>query len=337
MSDQPPGDGVANIPRSGAAYPEAVCMGEVLIDFMPVDPGLRVGTIGAFDPAPGGAPANVAVGLARLGVRSAFLGRTAADGFGRFLLRSLADAGVDVDCLRIAPDARTPVAFVSLDEQGEREFLFYGEPMAGFSPADLDLEVVAAAPLLHFGSIGLIDPAARDASLLAVETACRHGRLVSFDANLRLSLWRDRETADRMIRRGIAKAAIVKLSDEELEFLTGTSEPAAGGRALWHDGLRLLVVTHGRQGCSFLTRDACGHVPGTTVATVDTTGAGDAFVAALLAGILEDVGTAFTAERLRSICRFANAAGALTTTSAGAIPALPDRDAINRLLGRQGA
>ena len=312
---------------------DVLCLGEVLIDFMPAGPA-QPGVIGAFDPAPGGAPANVAVGLARLGVRSAFMGRTAADGFGRFLARALTDAGVEVSRLRRVPDARTPVAFVSLDEDGEREFLFYGEPMAGFSAADLDLDAVAAARLLHSGSIGLIDPAAREASLLAVETARHHGRLVSFDANLRLALWPDRDTAERLIRQGIAAASIVKLSDEELEFLTGSADPDTAGRSLWHEGLRLLVVTHGRNGCTFLTADESGHVPGMTVTTVDTTGAGDAFVAALLAGILEDVITAITPDRLREICRFANAAGALTTTAPGAIPSLPDRAAVNQLLDR---
>lgn len=313
--------------------PDVLCLGEVLIDFMPAGPA-QPGVIGAFDPAPGGAPANVAVGLARLGVRSAFMGRTAADGFGRFLARALSDAGVDVSRLRLDPDARTPVAFVSLDEEGEREFLFYGEPMAGFSTADLDHDAIAAARLLHSGSIGLIHPAAREASLLAVETARRNGRLVSFDANLRLALWPDRDTAEGLIRRGIAAASIVKLSDEELEFLTGRADPEGAGRSLWHEDLRLLVVTHGRNGCTFLTADASGHVPGMAVTTVDTTGAGDAFVAALLAGILEDVDTAFTPDRLREICRFANAAGALTTTAPGAIPSLPGRAAVNRLLDR---
>lgn len=312
---------------------DVLCLGEVLIDFMPVGSS-RPGVIGAFDPAPGGAPANVAVGLARLGVRSAFMGRTAADGFGRFLASALTGAGVDASRLRRVSDARTPVAFVSLDEEGEREFLFYGEPMAGFSSADLDLDAIAAARLLHFGSIGLIEPAAREASLLAVETAHRYGRLVSFDANLRLALWPDRDTAERLIRQGIAAASIVKLSDEELEFLTGSADPDTASRSLWHQGLRLLVVTHGRNGCTFLTADASGHVPGLAVTTVDTTGAGDAFVAALLAGILEDVDTAFAPDRLHDICRFANAAGALTTTAPGAIPSLPDRARINQLLDR---
>ncbi|MFP5517994.1 MAG: carbohydrate kinase family protein [Alphaproteobacteria bacterium] len=324
------------LPPAASRYPDALCLGEVLIDFMPAG-AAQPGTIGAFAPAPGGAPANVAVGLARLGVRSAFMGRTAADGFGRFLSRALTDAGVDVSRLRRVPDAKTPVAFVSLDEEGEREFLFYGEPMAGFSAADLDLGAVAAARLLHSGSIGLIDPASREASLLAVETARRHDRLVSFDANLRLALWPDRATAERLIRQGIAAAAIVKLSDEELEFLTGDTDPETAGRSLWHEGLRLLVVTHGRNGCSFLTAEASGHVPGLTVATVDTTGAGDAFVAALLSGILEHTVAAFTPDRLHAICRFANAAGALTTTSPGAIPSLPDRAAVARLLDSQGA
>ncbi|WP_434621728.1 PfkB family carbohydrate kinase [Azospirillum sp. B2RO_4] len=321
------------MPSAALQPPDVICLGEVLIDFMPAGPA-QPGVIGAFDPAPGGAPANVAVGLARLGVRSAFMGRTAADGFGRFLARALTGAGVDASRLRLVPDAKTPVAFVSLDEEGEREFLFYGEPMAGFSSADLDFDAVASARLLHSGSIGLIDQSARDAGLLAVETARRNGRLVSFDANLRLALWPDRDTAERLIRQGIAAASIVKLSDEELEFLTGSADPDSAGRSLWHEDLRLLVVTQGRNGCTFLTADTSGHVPGIAVTAVDTTGAGDAFVAAMLAGILEDVDTAFTPGRLRDICHFANAAGALTTTTPGAIPSLPDRAAIDRLLGR---
>lgn len=336
MTGLPQDGDASDARRPDDSGPDVLCMGEVLIDFMPAAPGTASGGLVGFTPAAGGAPANVAAGLARLGVRSAFLGRTAADAFGRFLARALADAGVDARGLRLVPGAQTPVAFVSLDEEGEREFLFYGEPMAGFSPADLDLAAVAAARLLHSGSIGLIAPAAREANRMAVETASRHDRLVSFDANLRLSLWPDRDTAERLIREGIAAAGIVKLSDEELEFLTGSSEPDAAGRALWHENLRLLVVTHGRNGSTFLTRDACEHVPGMAVATVDTTGAGDAFVAALLAGILEDIGTAFTPGRLRGICRFANAAGALATTAPGAIPSLPDRDAVDRLLGAQG-
>lgn len=314
---------------------DALCLGEVLIDFMPTGRPDRPGGLSGFVPAPGGAPANVAVGLARLGLRSAFAGRTAADAFGRFLERSLAEAGVNVDGLRLVPGARTPVAFVSLDEQGEREFLFYGEPTAGLNPADVDVVEVEGARLLHFGSIGMIDPASRAATRLAVETARRHGRLVSFDANLRLMLWPNEDAAHAAIRQGIADATIVKLSDEELEFLTGSTDAEAGGRTLWHDGLRLLMVTHGRDGSSFLTAEACERVPGFAVTAVDTTGAGDAFVAALLAGILEDPATAFTPDRLRTICRFANAAGALTTTVSGAIPALPDRAAIRRLMDEQ--
>ncbi|NYZ15567.1 fructokinase [Azospirillum sp. RWY-5-1] len=319
--------------QSGGDAFDALCMGEVLIDFMPIRPGAPAGGIGAFTPAAGGAPANVAAGLARLGVRSAFLGRTGADGFGRFLAGALAGCGVDVGRLRLVPGARTPVAFVSLDNAGEREFLFYGEPMTGFGPGDLDLPAVEGSRLLHVGSIGLIDPSAREATLLAVEAARRHGRIVSFDANLRPALWPDLETARRMIRRAAGLATVVKLSDEELVFVTGSAVPDDGGRSLWHDDLRLLVVTHGRNGCTFLTRDACEHVPGVAVPTVDTTGAGDAFMAALLAGMLETPDFSCTAERVRPVCRFANAAGALSTTAAGAIPALPDRDAVLRLLG----
>lgn len=328
--------------RDGDAI-DALCLGEVLIDFMPVGavaPAAGIGAaapdvaIGAFEPAAGGAPANVAAGIARLGLRSAFAGRTGTDGFGRFLVRALAAAGVEVTHLRQVPGTRTPVAFVSLDEAGEREFLFYGEPMAGFGAADLDPAAVEGSRLLHVGSISLIDPTSRDATLDAVETARRRGRTVSFDANLRPALWPDPDSARAAIRRMIGRAAIVKLSDEELAFVSGSAAATEGGRSLWHADLRLLVVTHGRGGCTFLSADASGHVPGFDVPTVDTTGAGDAFMAGLLAGILEDPGFPYTADRLHAACRFANAAGALSTTARGAIPALPDPAAVRGLLDR---
>lgn len=314
---------------------DALCMGEVLIDFMPAEgpPPPGSGALGGFVPAAGGAPANVAAGLARLGLRSAFAGRSGADGFGRFLAGALTATGVDVSLLRLVPGTRSPVAFVTLDADGEREFLFYGEPTAGFCTADLDLAAIEACRLLHFGSIGLIDPASREATWTAVERAGRHGRLVSFDANLRPALWPDLETARRLIGEAIRTASIVKLSDEELDFIAGSGDPATAGRSLWHPGLRLLVVTHGRGGCTFVTADACERLPGLTVPTVDTTGAGDAFMAALLAGILAEHAFAYTPERLRPVCRFANAAGALSTTVRGAIPSLPDREAVERLLG----
>jgi len=312
---------------------DAICMGELLVDLVPTVTGTDLATAPAFEKAPGGAPANVAAGLGRLGVNSAFLGKVGDDGFGRFLAQALVQAGVDPGLLKFSTRANTPVAFVSLAADGEREFIFYGKLCADFGPDDIDEAAVARTRLLHFGSIGMIRPESRAATRKAVEIAHRHGILVSFDANLRRDLWPDDDSARQAIREGIAQAAIVKLSDDELEFLTGSGDPATGGRSLWHDGLGVLVVTHGSKGCTFLTPQGSDAVSGFTVQPVDTTGAGDAFMAGLLAGILEAPDFPPPIESLRGICRFANATGALATTARGAIPALPTRDRVQRLMG----
>jgi len=311
---------------------DAICMGELLIDFVPVTTGTDLVTATAFHKAPGGAPANVAVGLARFGVKSALMGSVGDDGFGRFLVKTLTDDNVDVSLLRRSSRNRTPLAFVSLAEDGEREFLFYGDISAGFSQDDVDFQAIERARLLHFGSIGLIPEPSCTATLLAVDAARAKGLHVSFDANLRLDLWPTADAAREAIREGIERASIVKLSEEELEFLTGTTDPVAGVAALRHAGTALIVVTHGGKGCTFVTAEAHGRVPGFKVQPVDTTGAGDAFVAGLLAGLLEGGDAPLTPERLYTMCRFANAAGALATTQRGAIPALPTRAEAMKLI-----
>jgi len=310
---------------------DAISMGELLIDFVPVTTGTDLLTATAFHKAAGGAPANVAVGLARLGVKSALMGKAGEDGFGRFLVKTLTDDGVDVSPLRRSRTTRTPLAFVSLAQDAEREFLFYGDISSGFCSDDIDFNAIEQARLIHFGSIGLIPEPSRIATLMAVDAARAKQLHVSFDANLRLDLWPTADAASEAIRDGIERATIVKLSEEELEFLTGKTDPVEGVRQLHHTGLKLVVVTHGKAGCTFVTDDTHGLVPGFTVKPVDTTGAGDAFVAGLLAGLLEG-DAPLTAERLTAMCRFANAAGALATTKRGAIPALPTRAEVEELV-----
>ncbi|PWC39834.1 PfkB family carbohydrate kinase [Azospirillum sp. TSO35-2] len=307
----------------------ALCLGEVLIDFVPTVTGRDLRTAEAFQKAPGGAPANVAVGLARLGgsLTSGMIAKVGDDGFGRFLVQTLADAGVDTALVRSDPANRTPLAFVSLAEDGDREFLFYGEPWGTLAPADIDHAAVAAAGLLHFGSVGLIGQSSRAATWAAADTASANGLTVSFDANLRPALWPDLGAARAAIAEGVARSSVVKLSDEELAFLTGSDDPAAG-RALWHDRMRALVVTHGAKGSTCLTRDGQVSVGGFTVQAVDTTGAGDAFMAAFLSGLLTEPDAP-----VEGLCRFANAAGALATTRRGAIPAMPTRAEVEALLG----
>jgi fructokinase len=317
--------------------PDVVCLGELLIDFVPTVTGTSLIDAPAFKKAPGGAPANVAVGLARLGVPSAFMGKVGDDPFGQFLAQTLADAGVDTGPLRYTPEARTALAFVSLRADGEREFMFYRHPSADMllTPGEIDQAALRGAKALHFGSISLIGEPSRSATLHAIEVARAAGCLISCDPNLRLALWPDRAAARDGLLLAIGQAQLVKISDEELRFLTGSDDPSAARRELWHDRLELMVVTLGSAGCVYFTREDEGVVVGCSVAAVDATGAGDGFVAGLLHGFIADRGIAGDPARLRELCRFANAVGALTTTERGAIPALPTRDRVLALLERQ--
>jgi fructokinase len=315
---------------------DAVCLGELLIDFVPAAIGHDAGQSEMFQKSAGGAPANVAVGLARLGISSAFMGQVGDEMFGHYLGATLAEAGVDVSPLRFTRAARTMLAFVSLAPNGEREFLFYRDPSADaiFSPADLDEAAIRRARLLHFGSISLIAEPSRAATLEAIGLARRHGLQVSYDPNLRLALWPDAGAARRGIELGLRQANIVKIAAEEASFLTGTDDPLRGARSLWHGEMVLMVVTLGAEGCIWLTRDADGAVPGFAVEAIDTTGAGDAFMAGLLSGLLETPHLLHDPAGLAGLCRFANAMGAMTTTNRGAIPALPKREAVEAFLRR---
>ena len=315
---------------------DVVSCGELLIDFVALRRGVRLVDAPAFRRAAGGAPANVAVGVARLGRRAAFLGQVGDDDFGHYLAETLARAGVDVRGLRFSPDARTALAFVSLRADGERDFLFYRHPSADmlWRPEDVDRAVASATRIFHFGSISLIEEPARSATLVAMETAREHGARLSYDPNLRLALWPSPEAARAGMLRGLEHAEIVKLSREELAFLTGSSDPAAA-RQLWHERLQLLVVTLGAAGCAYLTPQEEGEVPGFTVPVVDTTGAGDGFVAGLLVGLLEQ-GLDWSKRAVEQALRLANAVGALVCTRRGAIPALPTRRQVQRLLTMSG-
>ena len=318
---------------------DVVCLGELLIDFVPTVTGTSLIDAPAFKKAPGGAPANVAVGLARLGTPSAFMGKVGDDPFGRFLAQILAEAGVDVGPLRFSDAARTALAFVSLRADGEREFTFYRHPSADmlFTPEEVDVEAIRGARALHYGSISLISEPSRGATLHAIEIARAAGCLISCDPNLRLALWPDAEAAREGLRLAMSQAQVVKISDEELRFLTGSDDPAAARQQLWHDRLQLLVVTLGAAGCVYFVPDCEGVVVGFSVQSIDTTGAGDGFVAGLLHGLIRDPAAVRDQQRLREICRFACAVGALTTTERGAIPALPAYQRVHQFLNADSA
>lgn len=322
--------------------PEVVCLGEALIDLVSQKNGVGLEDAPGFRKAAGGAPANVAVGVSRLGRRSVFLGAVGADPFGVFLRRTLARAGVSVQGIRSVPDRRTALALVSLMGDGDRDFLFYGD-----RPAHLGLRLtlpmramIRRARIFHYGSISLIGSPARQATLAAIREARRARRFCSYDPNLRMNLWPDARTARRWMWEGLRHADCVKVNEEELAFLTGRREIARGLRALVEAGPRLAVATLGRGGCAYSGTPGEGKVPGFAAKVIDTTGAGDAFVAGMLAGLLDTSAdlsrTLPDASRLEAILTFANAAAALSTARRGGIPSLPSRRQVVAFLRAHG-
>jgi fructokinase len=303
--------------------PDVIALGELLIDFVPTVSGVTLIEAPAFKKAPGGAPANVAAGLAKLGVSAGFMGKVGDDAFGRFLVQTLQDVGVEVSRLRFSSEARTALAFVSLRADGEREFMFYRHPSADmlYTAKEVDTEYIRHANIFHHGSISLIGEPSRSATLCAIQAARDAGLTISYDPNLRLALWPNPSAAKEGMMLAWPLAQVIKINEDELVFLTGKNDYEAAARSLWHPGLRLMVVTLGKGGCIYLTPQFSGRVPGFVVEAVDTTGAGDGFVAGLLKGLLATPDP--DQRRLEEICRYANAVGALTTTQRGAIPALP--------------
>lgn len=313
--------------------PEIIVLGELLIDFIPTINGVTLIQAEVFKKAPGGAPANVAVGLSRLGLLSGFMGKVGDDSFGHFLAQTLVENGTDVSTLRYSQEARTALAFVSLREDGDREFMFYRLPSADmlYTMDEVDEEYIRSGRIFHFGSISLINEPSRSATLRAIEIAQNAGLLISYDPNLRLALWPGEEAARQGIRLGWQYAQIIKASEEEVLFLAGEADLQLAIRKLWHSRLRLLVVTRGKEGCIYFTHGYSGEMPGFNVQAIDTTGAGDGFVAGLLKGILEKSDWE-QPQVLHEICRYANAVGALTTTKRGAIPALPTKAEVESFL-----
>ena len=320
-----------------------ICLGEALIDFVADTAGVSLEECPGFRKAPGGAPGHVAVGLARLGVPASFVGKVGNEPFGRFLRDTFAAAGVDTGPMRLSSEARTGLAFVSLTANGERDFLFYRHPSADMLLRwdEVPETLFTDARILHHGSITLISEPSRTATIVAGAHAREAGCLVSYDVNLRLPLWPSEAAAREGIKEGLTGVHIVKVSEEEGEFLLDTHTPEETAAKLLLGGARLVVVTRGAAGayCRWWQEDHLQElaVPGFPVAAVDTTGAGDGFVAGLLAGVMaEPALERIVPERMQSILTVANAVGALTCTQKGAIPALPTQAQVARFLASHG-
>lgn len=321
-----------NGPVEQKESPLVVCFGEMLIDFVPTTNGLSLAEAPAFKKAAGGAPANVAVGIARLGGSSAFMGKVGEDEFGYMLANILKYNNVNNDGMRFDSSARTALAFVTLRKDGEREFMFYRNPSADMllQESELDFDLIKKAKIFHFGSISLITEPCKSAHIAAAKAAKDAGVLLSYDPNLRLPLWPSAESAREGILSIWDTADIIKVSEEEISFLTQGEDPYDDTvvRKLYHPSLKLMLVTEGADGCRYYTKEFSGRVRGLKVDAVDTTGAGDAFVAGILSQLAADINLIQDENRLREVLQFANACGALTVTERGAIPALPTREAV---------
>ncbi|MEL6308755.1 MAG: PfkB family carbohydrate kinase [Chloroflexota bacterium] len=318
---------------------QIVCMGELLIDFVALESGVTVGEASGFEKKAGGAPANVAVAIKRLSMDSAFITQVGDDPFGHYLAGVIAEEAVNTDGITFSKEARTMLAFVSLREDGERSFNFYRHPSADMlmTPDTVAYNVIDNSDLFHFGSITLISEPAKSATLAAAEYAKENGKLISYDPNLRLALWDDEQAAHKGMRLGFDYAHIVKISDEEQDVVLRAGETVAD---LWeqYPQLQLVMLTRGSDGCVMHTRNGDQHEhAGYSVKSVDTTGAGDTFMAGAVVGILEQLGDSkdFSTLDYAPILDLANAGGALATVGRGAIPSLPTREEVENFIAEQ--
>ncbi len=312
-----------------------LCFGEALIDLHASGVDER-GFANGFVPFAGGAPANVAVAVARLGGEARFAGMLARDRFGDFLLDSLRQAGVGTDDVKRTDAANSALAFVTLDERGERSFSFHRERSADllFRPADFRADTFRDVAVFHVCSNSMTDPALADATREGMQRAHGVGALTSFDLNLRPALWPPGTDPNPLLWPALHLADVVKLSAEEFTWLASDGEQAALDR-LWLGRTRLLVVTDGAKPLRWFHPDAEGELPGYAVDVVDSTAAGDAFIGGLLCCLAELEPTADRIDRLigelprlHAMLRFAAACGALTVTRQGSFAAIPTGDEV---------
>lgn len=306
---------------------DVAALGELLIDFT----CLSTDTDGYPTMAahPGGAPANYLAALTKFGAKTAMIGKVGSDAFGRLLIKTLKGAGIDTRGMLVSDDVFTTLAFVTLDDSGDREFSFARKPGADTQLRfeEIDLGVIDASKVLHFGTLSMTNEPARDATYKAVEYAAGHGKLISFDPNLRKPLWDDLEEAKRQMLWGLQHADVVKISDEETEFLFGLAPEEAAKHIIDSFGVRLVYVTCGAEGCFYRTKTASGFVKALSgIAVKDTTGAGDIFGGSAMYGLLRAGGVPekLTAEELENIVSFACASAGLSTTKAGGISSVPE-------------
>ncbi len=314
---------------------DVVALGELLIDFTASGESGQGNPL--FEANPGGAPCNVLAMLKKLDRSCAFVGKVGDDIFGRQLRQVAEEAGICMEGLSVDPAVHTTLAFVKTFPNGDRDFSFYRNPGADMMlrAEDLPEELISRARIFHFGTLSLTHEPVRSATQKALELARAGGALISFDPNLRPPLWDSMEEARQQIAWGLARCDVLKIADNELEFMTGQTDFATGAAMLQaqYPNIRLLNVTAGAQGSyafygqTQVFRPAC-----TKGGVIETTGAGDTFCACVLNFVLDHGLDGLTEEDLGQMLRFANTAAYLVTTRKGAIRSMPDPEEIQALL-----
>jgi Sugar kinases, ribokinase family len=317
---------------------DIAAIGESLIDFTPAGKsGLGQDL---FSKNPGGAPANVLAMASILGLKTAFIGKVGNDAFGHFLRDTMVGAGIDCRNLVFDDERNTTLAFVTLDEKGDRSFSFYRDGAAdvNLSNDEVDLSIAENARIFHFGSVSMTHEKSRCATLEAVKCAKKSGAIISYDPNYRPLLWKDSKKAVEVMGGALELADIVKVSDYEVELLSGREDPAF----FFERGVKLLIVTRGAKGASAYTPYRSLTLPTYDVKTVDTTGAGDAFYGAFLTTLISECHissgkdlVALDEKQLERLLKFSNAAGSLATMGYGAIPAMPRKKEIEACIASE--
>ena len=314
---------------------DVVALGELLIDFTCMETDEQgYPTMAAH---PGGAPANFLAALTKFGAKTALIGKVGTDAFGKMLTGTLAKAGIDTRGLVAAEDVFTTLAFVTFDETGDRAFSFSRKPGADtcLSFEEVDLSLIDEAKVFHFGTLSLTDKPARTATQKCVAYAKQQGKLITYDPNLRKPLWQDLEEAKKQLIWGLRQADVVKISDEEVEFLFGLGVQEGAQHILETFGVKLVFVTCGAEGCFFRNAKAQGHVPSLSgIHVIDTTGAGDIFGGSAVWKLLQTDKKPEELEEseLREIVRFACTAAGISTTRSGGISSVPEYTEVQKYL-----
>lgn len=314
---------------------DVTALGELLIDF--TENGLSGQGNTLFEANPGGAPCNVLAMLKKLGKSCAFIGKVGEDMFGHLLRDVALEAGICMDHLVFDKDARTTLAFVKTFPNGDRDFSFYRNPGADMllREEELPLDVIAGSRIFHFGTLSMTHEGVRKATCKAIAHARQSGAVISFDPNLRPPLWDSLDEARQQIEYGLARCDVLKIADNELEFMTGEADFDKGAAILRakYPNIRLFNVTAGAEGSYSYYEDKRVFVPSCKLGgVIETTGAGDTFCASVLNFVLDHGLNGLTEADLTEMLRFANTAAYLVTTRKGAIRSMPERAEVEKLL-----